>query len=130
MNIPTFLAGLHRRGVILTVNGDRLHVEAPAGVLTDDVKAELSANKSTFLSILTTAIPCPGCGGWCLRTNHVLARDGRAYHCANHRCCGRVIWIQDEKVVESPALARSDGATGDQRRTTARKQEGPSDAAS
>ena len=44
---------LHAAGVQLTANGDKLHVSAPPGVLTPELRAELLANKPALLEVLT-----------------------------------------------------------------------------
>ena len=43
---------LRHRDVVLTVRGDRLGFDAPAGVLTPEVKAVLSARKSEVKAVL------------------------------------------------------------------------------
>ena len=52
MNVPAIIDRLHRRGVRLHVNGDRLRWFAPVGVMT---KADLSAlrqHKAEVLAII------------------------------------------------------------------------------
>lgn len=48
---------LRERGVVLTVNGDRINYRAPAGTLTDADKASLAAHKREILDYLLTETP-------------------------------------------------------------------------
>ncbi|MBE7549462.1 MAG: hypothetical protein HS126_00090 [Anaerolineales bacterium] len=43
---------LHRLGVIIKANGDKVVVDAPAGVLTDNLRSALSQHKSALLVLL------------------------------------------------------------------------------
>lgn len=52
MTPADLLTELERRGVKLTLAGDRLHVEAPAGVLTPDLKETLAKHKAALLTLL------------------------------------------------------------------------------
>ncbi|MBI5093856.1 MAG: hypothetical protein HZB26_15635 [Candidatus Hydrogenedentes bacterium] len=53
MTAEALIATLETRGVVLTVVGDRLSLDAPKGVLTPDVVAELRERKPEVLDILT-----------------------------------------------------------------------------
>jgi len=58
MSTPALLADLESRGIRLTATGpDRLHVDAPKGVLTPDLLDRLRLHKAALLSILA-ATPC------------------------------------------------------------------------
>jgi pyochelin synthetase len=46
------LSDLTARGVRLQVNGDRLRVEAPTGVLTPEVRETLTEHKAELLQLL------------------------------------------------------------------------------
>jgi hypothetical protein len=48
------LAWLSERGVVLAAVGGDLHCDAPAGVLTDDIKQMLASNKAALLARLTS----------------------------------------------------------------------------
>ena len=48
----TLLADLRRAGVLLTAKGDRLAFDAPAGVMTADVRAALTTHKPEILAVL------------------------------------------------------------------------------
>jgi hypothetical protein len=67
MTAATLLADLSRHGIELSVAGDRLHCEAPAGALTPDLKAALIANKNALLDLLRaggTVKPVPYWRRW------------------------------------------------------------------
>ena len=51
------LADLRRRGVVLIAQGDRLHVDAPAGVLTPEMRDALAAHKYELLGLLLADDP-------------------------------------------------------------------------
>jgi hypothetical protein len=57
VDAPAFLADLVSLGVSLSAAGDRLHVEAPIGVLTPQVRSELSALKAELLVLLAPPPP-------------------------------------------------------------------------
>ena len=52
MTAPEILCGLTAKGVHVDVIGDRLHVRAPKGVLTEDVVAQLREVKPHLLELL------------------------------------------------------------------------------
>jgi predicted metal-dependent hydrolase len=52
MNASDLLEDLRRRDVILEAEGDSLHVDAPAGAITDDLRAALVENKERLLERL------------------------------------------------------------------------------
>lgn len=52
MSAYAILEGLRRRGVTLTADGERLVVEAPAQVATEDLRTVLSEHKPCLLEIL------------------------------------------------------------------------------
>ncbi len=52
MNVETLLDGLHRRGVRLRFNGDRLRWFAPVGIVTEADLAALREHKAEVLTIL------------------------------------------------------------------------------
>lgn len=49
LSAPTLIEEASRRGVRLTVAGERLRVEAPAGTLTPELRAALAAHKADIL---------------------------------------------------------------------------------
>jgi len=56
MTAPTeLLADLKRRGVILEAIGDRLRVDAPAGMLTPELRQALVVHKAELLELLAPA---------------------------------------------------------------------------
>jgi hypothetical protein len=52
VSIRALLEELRRRGVTLTADGDRLVVEAPAEVVTEDLRSVLSQHKPRLLEML------------------------------------------------------------------------------
>ncbi len=52
MNASALLEDLRRRDVILEAEGNSLHVEAPAGVVTYDLRTALVENKGRLLESL------------------------------------------------------------------------------
>ena len=52
MNVPVILADLHRRGVRLRFDGDRLRWFAPVGVVTEADLSALREHKVEVLAIL------------------------------------------------------------------------------
>lgn len=55
MTPSELLADLTSRGVILTRNGDKLRVQAPPGVVTVELRAELARYKLALLALLDPA---------------------------------------------------------------------------
>jgi len=54
MTALELLADLRSKGVILTVKGDRLAYDAPAGTMTPDLLATIKAHKPAIVAALTT----------------------------------------------------------------------------
>jgi hypothetical protein len=52
MNASTLLDDLRSRDVLLEADGERLVVDAPAGVVTEDLRASLAEHKPSLLKIL------------------------------------------------------------------------------
>jgi tubulysin polyketide synthase-like protein len=55
MTATTLLADLYRRGASVRINGDRLGVRAPDGVLTPDVRSAIVARKPELLQVVPLA---------------------------------------------------------------------------
>ena len=55
MNLQTFLADLRRREIQLWADGDRLHCNAPTGLLTPQLREQIQQRKSEILAFLRTA---------------------------------------------------------------------------
>jgi len=55
MNVETLVTDLHRRGVRLHVNGDRLRWFAPVGVVTEADLSVLREHKAEVMAILREA---------------------------------------------------------------------------
>jgi predicted metal-dependent hydrolase len=64
MSVGALLEDLRRRDVTLEAEGDLLHVDAPAGVMTDELRAALVENKERLLELLA-------------RKQHKLEKAGR-----------------------------------------------------
>ena len=54
MTVDDLLTELSRLSVKITINGDRLHIDAPAGVLTPQLRAALAEHKPLLLQRLTS----------------------------------------------------------------------------
>jgi TubC N-terminal docking domain len=52
MSVSALLKDLRRREVTLEAEGDCLHVDAPAGAITDELRAALVKNKGPLLKLL------------------------------------------------------------------------------
>jgi hypothetical protein len=55
MNSAEILAFASNHDIRLSVNGGRLRVDAPPGLLTDDLREEMVANKAAIISELSVA---------------------------------------------------------------------------
>lgn len=55
MNAAPLIRELHAAGVTLSATGDRLHVEAPAGTVTDELRRRIADNKDALLTALRPA---------------------------------------------------------------------------
>jgi hypothetical protein len=64
MSASAVLEDLRRRDVTLQAEGDLLHVDAPAGTITDELRAVLVENKEHLLELLA-------------RERHKLEKAGR-----------------------------------------------------
>ena len=53
MNASALLEDLRRRDVTLEADGGRLHVDAPAGAITDELREALVENKGCLLELLS-----------------------------------------------------------------------------
>jgi hypothetical protein len=66
--LPELQECLDRLGIRLSARGDKLHVDAPAGVVTAEVKAALASHKAALLRLLaegeSPAPPPPTDRGW------------------------------------------------------------------
>ena len=52
MSVGALLEDLRRRDVTLEPEGDLLHVDAPAGTITDELRGALTENKGRLLELL------------------------------------------------------------------------------
>jgi hypothetical protein len=55
MTATQILNGLHGRDIVITLNGDRLKVDAPTGVLTDEDRQAVRDHKAELLALLGQA---------------------------------------------------------------------------
>ncbi len=58
MNAAALLAEVQRLGVTLEPHGNRLHVDAPRGVLTEKIIEELRESKGELLALLNSEQQC------------------------------------------------------------------------
>jgi hypothetical protein len=72
---------LRSHNVILTACGDRLRVDAPAGVLSDEMRQAIRTHKVALLAMLTPArrIPLPRSPAPCWRCKGPSERQGLRY---------------------------------------------------
>jgi hypothetical protein len=103
------LRELRELGATVAARGDRLAVDAPAGAVTPDLRADLTAHKGALLALLARerliADPRPDLAGDSARWARLLAlaydRDGqdpRGLFGALHglRCCGAGLAATDD----------------------------------
>src|SRR5437899_1424089 len=57
MTVTTLLDALHTKRVQLTVDGERLAVDAPIGVLTDALRQAIRQHKAALLTLLAQPAP-------------------------------------------------------------------------
>jgi len=57
MNASTLLADLCRRGIRLSVSGERLSVDAPKGAVTSDLRTALVEHKAALIQLLSADDP-------------------------------------------------------------------------
>src|SRR5262249_51078572 len=62
----TLLARLADAGLTVRADGADL-VVSPGARLSAELRAATAAGKPAILAALSVAVPCPDCGGWCLR---------------------------------------------------------------
>jgi hypothetical protein len=63
MDAPEIYQVLASAGVVLTVDGDRLKVTAPAGILTDEFRSDIRRHKTALIGLLSpTLLVSPGPG--------------------------------------------------------------------
>lgn len=61
MTATELLRSLYRQGANVRVDGEALRVRAPAGVITEAIREEITALKPELLKVLST-YPCSSCG--------------------------------------------------------------------
>lgn len=62
MTAEAILERLRVLGARVSLAGDKLHVDAPAGVLTDDLRQAIREHKAALLELLRPATPFPPAG--------------------------------------------------------------------
>jgi hypothetical protein len=79
--------------VITTGEGDR---SSPGDRLTPGLRSAILAHKPALLAALHSAIVCPDCRGWSLRSAVDPARagwpPGQLFWCSDRARCGRITW--------------------------------------
>lgn len=73
------LLGLANRGIRLSANGDKLRVDAPSWVLTDELRAALVEHRDALLRVPPTA--CPRCGNGNPARWRFSARGQKCWQC-------------------------------------------------
>jgi hypothetical protein len=108
------LAEVAKRKLILSGEKGRIRYIAPAGTMTDDLRAALSQNRPEILRLLAGSpppFPCCGCGGWTWTWHRNVQRwccdscclpasgaDDWPIHLC--RICAQCAWTWDEGVQE------------------------------
>jgi tubulysin polyketide synthase-like protein len=88
MNAAELLAALRSQGVNLSVAGDRLHVDAPAGVISPALRNTLREQKAGLIALISTK-PDPRPARPPMRRYHRHDRYWRrASHAAGYWVCG------------------------------------------
>jgi len=72
MRLDRLLSEIEARGIELSMNGETLHVEAPRGVLTEELLADLRTMKKELITSLRAGekrypFPALMCSNWCAR---------------------------------------------------------------
>lgn len=62
MTAAKLLSDLEQRDVAVTVEGGQLRVDAPRGVLTEDLRRTLSEHKPEIVALIRDRTPAPGSG--------------------------------------------------------------------
>jgi amino acid adenylation domain-containing protein len=70
-----FLSGLRSVGAVLSLDGDRLKCNAPKGVITDDLRAQIAAQKQEIMAFLRDAAQRPEPGHDFKRPAERVARE-------------------------------------------------------
>jgi len=83
MTVQALLQDLTTRDVTLTVDGDRLDVDAPDGVLTGELLDTLRANKAELLKLLT---PQPSALSASVKTDAGTGKQVVAESLARNEC--------------------------------------------
>ncbi len=63
MTTTSLLCELRSSGIALSVSGGKLRVEAPKGVLTQELRDELALHKAEIIAALKASTPAPDKGG-------------------------------------------------------------------
>jgi hypothetical protein len=66
MSATVLLDELRTKGMHLTIAGEHLAVDAPKGVLTDDVRQAIRQHKAALLALLAQPAPAPDAAGTAL----------------------------------------------------------------
>ena len=61
MSVPALLADLRRRDIEIWAEGDGLRCNAPAGVLTPELREQLQQRKHDILAFLRSKSATPSC---------------------------------------------------------------------
>ena len=102
MTATRLLDALRTKGVQLTVEGDQLAIDAPKGVLTDDVRQAIRTQKAALLALLAQPAPAhdtpataPSTQEACTHPEHFppTATDGPLRQCAACPYCWYVACV-------------------------------------
>ncbi len=73
MNAQQLLTDLEQSGVILVPHGDRLHVDAPKGLITEEVRQQMVEHKPELMRLLQDSESAAGYSGPCSASARVAA---------------------------------------------------------
>ena len=119
MSPHRLLADLRQQGVTLERRGDRLRVDAPQGVLTPEIRADLVAHKAAILQVLASPPTEPAqtvrdlraaWAGACYELAEALGWPETPYKPAHAVAPGPIPWRRFAGVASIPDLQRVLGA--------------------
>jgi|SRR5215510_10338269 len=81
MTASQILSNLRVRDIVVTLNGDRLKINAPAGALTDEDRDQLRERKAELLELLASPEHDPGADENTEMHNSMILDDGTVEVC-------------------------------------------------
>ncbi|MFN8626032.1 MAG: hypothetical protein U0587_08640 [Candidatus Binatia bacterium] len=99
MTAETLLDSLRQLGATVTVQGDKLRIEAPAGTVTPELRRTLADHKPELLALLSRTMPTPPTDRMTLADCLAMLHDLHAeLHTWNPITVGQAYrWMMDER---------------------------------